>query len=52
MIGNGLKFTTATQGDEFAYRTLYSGMVALDVALNTLLGGIAPEPATEAKDSP
>ena len=50
MIANGLKFTPATIGDEFAYRSAYSGMVALDVALNTLAGSSAPEQAPEAKE--
>jgi hypothetical protein len=51
MIANGLRFTTATQGDEFAYRALYSGMVALDVALNATAAGSVPE-ATEPKENP
>jgi hypothetical protein len=51
MIVGGLRFTTATQGDEFAYRAVYSGMVALDVALNTTAGGSVSESA-EPKDNP
>jgi len=43
MIANGMKFTPATLGDEFAYRSAYSGMVAMDVALNTQAGGAIPE---------
>jgi hypothetical protein len=50
-INNGLKFTTAIQGDEFAYRAVYSGMVALDVALNTMALGSVPEPM-ETKENP
>jgi hypothetical protein len=49
MIDNGLRFTTSTQGDEFAYRAVYSGMAAMDVALNSLAGstGPGPEPMPE-----
>jgi hypothetical protein len=50
MIDNGLRFTTSTQGDEAAYRAVYSGMVAMDVALNSLVGassGPGPEPMPE-----
>jgi hypothetical protein len=51
MIVGGLKFTTATQGDEFAYRAAYSGMVAMDVALNSQVGSV-PEQPVEPKDNP
>ena len=47
MIDNGLRFTTSIQGDEFAYRAVYSGMAAMDVALNSFLGGVGPEPTPE-----
>jgi len=39
MITGGLVFAGSTQGDEFAYRAVYSGMVALDVALNAQTTG-------------
>lgn len=44
MTAGGLKFATATPGDEFAYRAVHSGMAALDVALNAQLavGGEQP----------
>jgi hypothetical protein len=42
MIGNGLKVAAATPGDEFAYRVVHSGMVALNVAVNTLVGSGLP----------
>jgi hypothetical protein len=50
MVSNGLKFTPATQGDEGAYRAAYSGMVAFDVALNTMLGGGVTEQPSESKE--
>ena len=50
MILNGLKFTTATQGDEFAYRAVYSGMAALDVAVNAAMVGGVPEQQGEPKE--
>ncbi len=51
MIANGMRFTPSTLGDEFAYRAVYSGMVALDVGLNTVVGGPAVEPS-EPKENP
>jgi hypothetical protein len=51
MIANGLRFTGATQGDEGAYRSVYSGMVAFDVALNSQ-AGIPVAEATEPKETP
>jgi hypothetical protein len=52
MIANGLRFTGSTQGDEFAYRAIYSGMAAMDVALNGLYGTAVPETAVETKENP
>ena len=52
MIANGLRFTGSTQGDEFAYRAIYSGMAAMDVALNGLYGSAVPENAVETKENP
>src|SRR5207245_45667 len=48
MIANGLQFTTSTQGDEFAYRAIYPGMAALDVALNAMVGTPPPPEALQA----
>ncbi len=50
MVSGGLRFTTATQGDEFAYRSVYSGMAALDVALNSQMGNM-PAELPETKDT-
>ncbi|MCI0380632.1 MAG: hypothetical protein L0215_23860 [Gemmataceae bacterium] len=43
MIQNGLRFGSAVMGDESAYRAVYSGMAALDVALNAQSGVYTPE---------
>src|SRR5439155_13366815 len=50
MIASGLKFAPATQGDEFAYRAVYSGMVALSINLDIQRGN--PEQPAEAKENP
>jgi hypothetical protein len=50
MVSNGLRFTPATQGDEFAYRAVYSGMAAMDVALNGLSGSMPSEAPPETKE--
>jgi hypothetical protein len=52
MIANGLRFTTATQGDEGAYRAVYTGMAQLDIALNTMFGSAPVEAPPEPKDAP
>jgi hypothetical protein len=52
MVANGIRFTTATQGDEGAYRAVYSGMAQLDIALNTMFGSSSPTELTEPKDAP
>jgi ribosomal protein L20 len=52
MVANGLRFTTATQGDEAAYRAVYTGMAQLDIALNTMFGSSGPTESTEPKDAP
>jgi hypothetical protein len=52
MVSNGLKFTPATQGDEFAYRAAYSGLVALDVAHNHQGGYVEQQQPMEQKENP
>jgi hypothetical protein len=52
MVANGLRFTTATQGDEAAYRAVYTGMAQLDIALNTMYGGSGPIESAEPRDAP
>jgi hypothetical protein len=51
MVANGLRFTPATQGDEGAYRAVYTGMAQLDIALNTMFGS-APIETAEPKYAP
>lgn len=52
MVSNGLRFTPATQGDEFAYRAVYNGMAAMDVALNGLNGTSPSEAPVDPKANP
>lgn len=52
MVANGLRFTSATQGDEFAYRAVYNGMAAMDVALNGLNGTPTAEAPVDQKANP
>jgi hypothetical protein len=44
MIRNGLKFASATQGDEAAYQAMHSALAAYDVAVNTQLAAAPPAP--------
>ncbi len=39
MNSNGLRFTDATQGSEFAYRAAYGSMASYNVVFNVALGG-------------
>jgi hypothetical protein len=43
MVAGGLRFATATPGDEFAYRAVHSGMAAFDVAINAQLAAGAEQ---------